>query len=601
MILAILPPYNHYTKLSIRADKIVVRQLSQINKKIIKEYEYILFEECISQKIAQKYNKIAFFESLNHAIDQSGIDCTKYRGMSLTELNYVEIYNVFIPSYREALAFISIVKKIKPTNIIISSNDPSIDIFKEISGQMGIQINTYSSIGEVDDVKTCFINKGISVTRDVGYHGSYHSSLNLPKYFVIIIQLINIWSKLIRIIRGRKPFVGLSFYNPIKPIESMLIYQKNYYPLLFGLKRLKLNELLFSGVHIFLMKDLSHRSNKIDSILKNYRKMLKNKKSIGQIDFKEQQLSISNSITNRLLKIAPVAFKQLVDNINVLESFIEKNDIKNFLSCSDGPWKTRLIVKLFQKYKINNTVIMNGWLGDEFQKEAKLATTTLCYGESYLKNYFKNKKDVRVTGNPLFDKAYEKRKYIKPTFPPRRIMIGSSTFSPVDINYHYYDSEKYLIDIFDVLNKFKNEKNIKFEIELKLHPADSPEFYQWFLKENGYSEIKIISHGDFQKLVSRFDLLIINYSTGIFETALMGIPVIFYHPNNQILFEPFNGFKQLPTAFNKYELEDILRRIFHDRDYAYSFTDLEVLKPFAGTMDGKAGERILDIITSNSS
>ena len=596
MILSILPPYNYYTKLSVKADKIAVRQMSQIDKQIQKEYKYVLFNKYIPQSLAQKYNKISYTESLKHAIGKNGIDCTNYKGISLADLNVVEIaLIVFIPCYREALGFISIVKKINPTHVMISSDDPSIDIFKEISDQMGIQIDFCPSFGEVDNAKTDLIRKSYSIARDV----DYHSSLNQPKYIEIIVQIINIWSKVIRIIRGKKPFIGLSFYNPLKPIKSKLFFQKKYYPLLFGLTRLKLSELLFSGVHIFLMKDLSYRSNKIDSILKNYRKKLENTKSIGQIDFEEQRLSISNSITNQLLKIAPAAFKQFIDNIDILESFIKKNDIKYFLSCSDSPWKTRLIVKLFQKYKIDNAVIMNGWLGDEFQKEAKLATTTLCYGESYLKNYFKNKKDVRVTGNPLFDKAYEKRKFVNPKFPPRRIMIGSFTFSPPDINCHYYDNEKYLIDIFDVLNKFKNKKNIKFEIELKLHPADSPEFYQWFLNENGYSEIKIISHGNFQKLVSGFDLLIINYSTGIFETALMGIPVIFYHPNNQMLFEPFNGFKQLPTAFNKRELKSVLKKVFCDKKYAYSFTDLQVLKPFVGTVDGKAGKRIFSIITKS--
>lgn len=596
MILSILPPHNYYTKLSIKADKICVRQMSQIDKQIQKDYKYVLFDKYIPKSLAQKYNKISYNELPRHAINKNGIDCTNYKGISLADLNVVETVQIaFIPCYREALGFISIVKKVNPTYIIISPDDPSIDIFKEISEQMGVQIDFCSSFGEVDDAKTDLIRKSYSIARDADYHGS----LNQPRYIEIIVQLINIWSKFIRIIRGRRPFIGLSFYNPLKPIKSKLFFQKKYYPLLFGLIRLKLSELLFSGVHIFSMKDLSYRSNKIDSILKNYRKKLETTKSIGQIGFQEQKLSISNSITNRLLKIAPAAFTQFISNINVLESFIEKNDIKNFLSCSDGPWKTRLIVKLFQKYKINNTVIMNGWLGDEFQKEAKSATTTLCYGESYLKNYFKNKKDVRVTGNPLFENAYKRRKYVTPKFPPRRIMVGSSTFSPVDINYHYYDSEKYIMDIFDVLNKFKDGKNIKYEIELKLHPADPPEFYQWFLKENGYSEIKIINHGNFQKLVSGFDLLIINYSTGIFETALMGIPVIFYHPNNQILFEPFNGFKQLPTAFNKHGLEDILRKIFYDRDYAYSFTDIEVLKPFTGPVDGKVGERILDIVTSH--
>jgi hypothetical protein len=597
MILAILPPYNYYTNLTITANKIAVRQFSQIHKKIRQKYEYILFDDYIPQQLAQHYNKVSVSESLNHAITQEGIDYTEYKKISLADLNFVEaIQASFIPCYRDALAFISIIKEVNPSKIIISTDDPSIDIFKEISEQMGIQITFYPLFGKIDIDKTRLIKKSYNKVRDVNYHAPLKETKLIK---IIITKLINTWSKFIRIIRGRKPFIGFAFYNPLNPVKSMLLFQKSYYPVLFRFTRLNLKDVLFSGVYIFPMRDLHAKNYEFDKILENYKKHLlglKQTKSIGQIEFVEQKLSIANSITDRLLKIAPVAFKQLVDNIDILESFIKINNFKGFLSFCDSPWNERLIVRLCQKYKLNNVVIMNGWLGDEFQCEAKTATKILCYGDSYLKNYFKEREDVVVIGNPLFEQAYKKRCSIKPKFPPQRIIVGSFSFSPIDINCHYSDNEKFLMDVFDVLKQFKNEQKFKFETLLKIHPADYPEFYQWFLKENGYSEVKIISHGNFQKLVAGFDLLIINNSTGLFETALMGIPVIFYHPVNQILFEPFDGFESLPTAFNRDELANVLKRCFQDEGYAHSFNDIQVLKPFTGSVDGKAGERIISCL-----
>ena len=463
MILSILPPYNHYTQLTVKADKIAVRQMSQIDEKIQKEYEYVLLDKYIPQSLAQKYNKISYTESLKHAIGKNGIDCTNYKGISLADLNFVESLQVaFFPCYREALAFIGLIKEIKPTQIIISNQDPAADIFQEIASQMNITISVVTFFGGINSDVTERINKSYKFVRDV----NYHAPLKQPKFIEPAVRLINFWSNIIRIIRGKKPFVGLAFYNPLKPIKSMLIFQKEYYPLLFCLTHLKIKELLFSGVHIFLMKDMCKKNEVLDEIYENYKRhliVLKQTKSIGQIELEKQKISISNSITNRLLKIAPMAFKQLIDNINVFESFIKKNDIKSFLSCSDGPWKTRLIIKLCQKHKIDNAVIMNGWLGDEFQQEAKTATTTLCYGESYVQNYFKDKKNVIITGNPLFDTGYEKRNFVKPNFPPQQIMVSSFSFSPVDINCHYSDNEKFLLDTFEVLNELKNEQNLKFK------------------------------------------------------------------------------------------------------------------------------------------
>lgn len=599
MILSILPPYNYYTKLSVKADKIVVRQMSQIDKQIQKDYKFVLLDKYIPQSLAQKYNKISYNESLRHAINKKGIDCTNYKGISLADLNFVESLQVaFIPCYREALAFIGLIKEIKPTQIIISNHDPAADIFQEIASQMNITISVVTFFGGINSDVTERIKKSYKFVRDV----NYHAPLRTSGFIELNVKLINIWSKIIRVIRGKKPFVGLAFYNPLKSIKSMLLFQKYYYPLLFDITKLKIKELLFSGVHIFLMKDVAKKNELLDKILENYKKqliVLKQTKSTGQVEFDGQKITITNSIVNRLSKIALVEFKQLTDNIDLFESFIKKNNLKSFLGYCDSPWKMRLIIKLCQKHKIDNAVIMNGWLGDEFQQEAKTATTTLCYGESYIKNYFKDKKNVIITGNPLFDKVYKKRNFVKPNFPSQQIMVSSFSFSPVDINCHYSDNEKFLLDTFEVLNELKNEQNLKFETVLKLHPADPPEFYKWFLEKNGFSEIRIINSGDFQKLVSEFDLLIINYSTGLLETALMGIPVVFYHHNNQIFFEPFNGFKSLPTAFNKRELKSVLKKVFCDKKYAYSFTDLQVLKPFVGTVDGKAGKRIFNIITES--
>jgi hypothetical protein len=79
----------------------------------------------------------------------------------------------------------------------------------------------------------------------------------------------------------------------------------------------------------------------------------------------------------------------------------------------------------------------------------------------------------------------------------------------------------------------------------------------------------------------------------------MGIPVIFYHPCNQILYPPYDGScEELPAAFSLKELERVFARVMEDKDYAYKFTDPKILKPYTGEMDGNSASRIINEVIS---
>lgn len=595
-IIALLPPFNYYTELTIEADKFAVRLSCQIDNKIRGNRDFVFFDEHIDKYLAQRHNEKAVSESLNHSI-VNGRDCSKYKELSLVDIDHAGIYcSVFLHCYHEALAFLSLVDQFKPSKIIISADDPNRDIFDELAGQMVIETDIVQSFGRVDKDKTDLIkrsNRALDIQEF-----DWHHSLKQPMWKHGITAAFNYWSKLVRIIMGKKPFVYTDHYGQLSGIRAYLSKQKNYYPIFFRLIKLPVINLLSSGFLVLQMGDAPHKNNEVSEIIKNYKehlKIIKDEKAIGQIEFKDKKYSIAGSIIHRLHKNVTHAFKQIADNVDIYEDFINKNKVNGALLSSDINWENRMIVRLFQKHRLRNMVLMNGWYGAKHTVENKSVNKVLCFGDSYINNYFKDKKNVKITGSPKFDAAFAKRALIKPKYPIRKILLSTFTFSPADINCRYSDSEKYLNDVLATIKKYGTKNNHKLHIAIRPHPSDFLEFYRWYLEKSGFPGIELKPAGDFQEIVSNYDLFIASYSTTIFEAAAMEIPVMFYHPCNQVLYPPFDGScSELPAAFSLEDFERIFAMVMENGNYAYKFTDTKALKPYVGEMDGNSTSIIIN-------
>ena len=595
-ILAILPPFNYYGSLSVKADVFAVRLDSQISSKIKYKYNFIFFDGYIDRQYAGEYNKRAVDESFQHAVGDKG-DNSKYRGVSLADIDHAGIYcSVFLHCYREALAFLSLIDRFKPTKIIISAYDPNIDIFTEMSKQMITKIETIQSFGKINKNKRELIRRS-NRSLDVGQFNLWHPRFHQPIWAQAATLIFNTWSWLIRFIRGKKPFIYIDCHGHLNRVKGQLSLQKKYYPFFSRLTKLPIISLLLSGFYVMSKQNKSYENKEVLLAIKNYKKHLKtvkNKKTIGRIDFKHKKYFIADLIIQRLNKYAPRAFKQIADNIDLYENFINKNNVCGALVSSDINWENRMIVKLFQKHAIENMAHMNGWFAAH-TVEYKTADKVLCFGTSHTKTCFKNKKNTKITGSPKFDAAYKKRSATKPQYPIKKILVSTFVFPPNDINGHYSDTEKYIHDVLTVIKKYNEQYNDKIRIALRPHPSELPDFYHWYLKKLGFVGIDLELGKNFQNIVPHYDLFFASYSSTLFETAAMGIPVIFYHPSNQILYYPFDGScKELPQASSLKNLKKIFDLVMKNKDYAYKFTNIDILKSYVGKLDNKSTLRIID-------
>lgn len=595
-IIAILPAFNYYKKLSLEADIFAVRFPCQIDSKIRNNFNLVLFDEYISKEIGQRYNQKAVYESLHHSIGENG-DVSCYKGVSLVDVDHAAIYcSVFLHCYREALSFLTLVNDLKPTKVILEDNDPNLDIFSELASQINLKIENVNSFGLVDVEKSKLIKKSNRALDIQDYH--WYRWLKQPVWKRVTIKMLNCWSRLVRIIKGYKPFIYIVHHGQLSGIRAQLSKRKEYYPIFFSLIKLPLFNLFTSGLYILQKQDAVCSNRKVPRIIRDYKRYLKTEKNIkdvGQIKFKDINYSITYSIIGRLTRHISYSFCRLIENIDILDNFIKRHKIAGSLLSSDLNWDRRIVVKMFQKHKLKSMVLINGWFGTKHMIENKTVDKILCFGKSYVSNYFKEKEDVKVVGSSVFDAAYKKRELTKPKYPVKRILISTFTFSPADINCRYNDTEKYLNDVLTVIDKYRKENSCKIQVDLRPHPSEDVAFYSWYLKKMGFPEIEIKSTGSLQETVAYYDLYFASYSTTLFETAVMGIPVIFYHPSNQILYPPFDGkCNDLPSAFSDKELDDVFVKLMTDKEYAYKFTDVSVLKPYVGNLDGHSTKRIID-------
>jgi len=398
-------------------------------------------------------------------------------------------------------------------------------------------------------------------------------------------------------LRKKVTLVFLDHHGQLTGIRDSLCERNEFRPVFFSVLRLRLRNLISSGFLIANRTSKIIKSRDVSETIEKYLcrlKKLREENTVGKIESGEKEFTIFDSIHDRLTAKIPVAFQQIAANIDRYGEFVNTNGAAGALLSSDMNWENRMIVRLLQKHEIPNMVLMNGWFGTRHMVENKSADKALCFGNSYPDHYFSKMKDVKTVGSPKCDNAYKKRGQFKPRYPIKNILVSTFTFSPADINCHYRDHENYIQDVLNTIRKYSERNGREFQIALRPHPSDSPLFYTWLLKRLGFADVKLVHGGEFQDIAMRYDLYIASYSTTLLETASMGIPVLFYHPCNQLLYPPFDGScEALPAAFSREDLGEIFSRLATDRDYAYAFTKEAILDPFTGILDGNSTDRIL--------
>jgi hypothetical protein len=203
----------------------------------------------------------------------------------------------------------------------------------------------------------------------------------------------------------------------------------------------------------------------------------------------------------------------------------------------DTPPEARLLVRSAQRSGIPTFVVNDGFKGDDFTREGMTADVALAWSRAIRDRYFLRRRDgtAIVTGNPKADLRL--RSDHVPRRGPPRVLIGSFTFSPVDLNCRRSDSERFLADVLEGIRRARRPPH---DVVVKLHPADAAGHYREILEIQSPFPVDVVSTGDVSAMLDRFDVYITTYSTSLIEAVALGVPVIYYRVNPQRLHPPFS-------------------------------------------------------------
>ena len=227
----------------------------------------------------------------------------------------------------------------------------------------------------------------------------------------------------------------------------------------------------------------------------------------------------------------------------------------------DLPPAVRLLVRVAQELDIPTFVINEGYKADEIQHEGFAADTALAWSEALRDGYFARRPDgVVVAGNPRRSRE-QPSAWRAPGSHPLRVLVGSFTFSPIDLNCRRSDAERFLEQVLAGIAAARPA--VAREVVVKLHPADAEDHYGALQQKHPNLDVRLVSHGDVVEQLADADVYVTTYSTSLLEAAGT-MPVIYFRVNEQRLMAPFSDDPYLAARTAASEAE--LTRLLADRE-----------------------------------
>lgn len=234
-----------------------------------------------------------------------------------------------------------------------------------------------------------------------------------------------------------------------------------------------------------------------------------------------------------------------------IRRLLEGERVRAVLVPFDTPPFARLVVRVAQQQGIPTMVINDGFKADDIQREGMTADHALAWSSSMARNYFARRVDgATVVGRPgAVGRGC--RRETPPTASPRRVLVGSFTFSPIDLNCRRSDAERFTAEVLGAVA----DALPGAAVTLKLHPADNPDHYE------GLGDVDLVTRGDVGALFGAADVYITTYSTSLLDAVATGLPVVYHAVNRQRIGPPFDGDAWLGrrTSHTRAELAALLR------------------------------------------
>lgn len=305
-------------------------------------------------------------------------------------------------------------------------------------------------------------------------------------------------------------------------------------------------------------------------------------------------------ITNELFEIIEFRIRSAInEKLRVLScsvDYIDNNDIALEILIANIGQVATVFDCVCKTRGIPSYLIINGLLGPEYDDEAKHAKYINSYSENIRDTYFSGMDNIVTLGDPRMDMypPQIRKKKINRIEPV--VVIGTSGFNSVDLNSYVSVEFDFMYDVLTALQKVIKQ-GVNLSIIVKVRPNGYIEQYQAFINEYFKSlKVKLIADKPMVDVLNKADYYISIYSQTLFEASCLGIPVLYYRKDSEVMFAPFDNNSELVTATSVDELIQAFNDYQNNHNRYDKFLDRRVMEKYIGPLDGNNLERNLDYI-----
>lgn len=541
--------------------------------------ESLYIDKLISPEEMHRYNFAIydFFHSWN--LDQKGNDLFNYKEVDFGISFRLDFWNDYVSLMRLFLC-VSSLKALKIGETHLYSNDMRILKALELSdiSTQKHNVTTFSD-GFFFPISK-WLDEQIRPNKFRGFLYSVRSIVT-----AVYGELLSFSRRVLG--KNKKYKVFIQEYHPTKAILESLRDSKDIELVLCNFSRgtplrSKLKEQLLPVYTICNYRKAAER------ILENYRtgrcaSLVLNKVDLTDIAFEIIDERVRQSIGKR---------------IAVIESsfrYLRSNPIDLVVLIANIGFTVTLFDCVCKAKGIPSFLIINGMLGPEYSDDSKYASHINSYSTSIRDNYFRGMDNVYALGDPRMDNyASCAKNTISRTRP--KVVIGASGFNPVDLNSFVAVEFEFMFSVLSALQRIESEGS-GIDVVIKVRPNGYKQQYVSFLDKffPGF-KCEIIDSVPMNQVLFNADLYISIYSQTLFEASILGVPVIYYRADSEVMFEPFDMNSELLTVSTPSELVDLFYRFIEGDPCFDEFLNVQTMEKYIGPLDGNNLDRNLGFI-----
>lgn len=216
---------------------------------------------------------------------------------------------------------------------------------------------------------------------------------------------------------------------------------------------------------------------------------------------------------------------------------------------------------------------------------------------------------VYVTGIPrtdvMFDDSKRERdlKQFYSTYPEltgKKLILYAPTFRDNQTEHPELgiDLETWIREMENISNRVNESSDCSTVLMLRLHPHVAAAFDDKELKKYGKYIINMSDYADLNVLLFAADVLITDYSSIVFEYALLDKPMYFYAYDLEQFERDSRGFYENYESFVPGKVVKTTKELFSSLQETDQFEDKrkEFIDAYYSFLDGKSTERVINLI-----